>query len=310
MELALMIEGQDGLTWERWKRLARAAEDLGFVGLYRSDHYTNSTPPEDDSLELWVSLTWLATNTKRIEFGPLVSPFSFRHPSITARMASAVDDLSGGRLQLGLGAGWNEREHEMFGLPLLDVRDRMQRFEEGLQVVSKLMKSDQPFSFDGQFYQLKKAIMLPRPARKGGPPVIVGGNGKHRILQLAAKYANEWNGTSQTPQRFRERMKILDEFLVKEGREPSEVRRTAMAGIAFGRSKNEIEKKMQDFRATAEDLDELKAHGRLVGEANDIVDQLGKLAEVGCQRVMLQWLDQDDINGLEALSQSVLPQVM
>src|SRR5512143_629300 len=110
-----MIEGQNGLTWPRWQRLAQAVEELGFAGLYRSDHFTNSEPPDIDALELWVSLTWLASHTQRIDFGPLVSPVSFRHPVQTARMASAVDDLSAGRLVLGLGAGWNVREHELFG---------------------------------------------------------------------------------------------------------------------------------------------------------------------------------------------------
>ena len=109
LEVAIMIEGQNGLNWDRWRRIAGAVEQLGFVGLYRSDHFTNSRPPDTDSLELWVSLTWLAANSKRLEFGPLVSPVSFRHPAMTARMASAVDDLSGGRLNLGLGAGWQAR---------------------------------------------------------------------------------------------------------------------------------------------------------------------------------------------------------
>ena len=106
LEIAIMLEGQNGLNWSHWQRLAEAVEQLGFAGLYRSDHYTNASPPDKDSLELWVSLTWLASHTNRIEFGPLVSPVSFRHPTMTARMATAVDDLSGGRLTLGVGAGW------------------------------------------------------------------------------------------------------------------------------------------------------------------------------------------------------------
>jgi alkanesulfonate monooxygenase SsuD/methylene tetrahydromethanopterin reductase-like flavin-dependent oxidoreductase (luciferase family) len=106
LEIAIMLEGQNGLNWPRWQKLAAAVEDLGFVGLYRSDHFTNADGPDLDSLELWVSLTWLASHTRRIEFGPLVTPFSFRHPAFTARMACAVDDLSGGRLTLGVGAGW------------------------------------------------------------------------------------------------------------------------------------------------------------------------------------------------------------
>lgn len=115
LEIAIMIEGQNGLNWPRWQRIVRLVEDLGFAGLYRSDHYTNASPPDLDSLELWVSLTWLAAHTKRIEFGPLVTPVSFRHPTMTARMAAAVDDLSGGRLTLGVGAGWQEREHTNYG---------------------------------------------------------------------------------------------------------------------------------------------------------------------------------------------------
>ena len=163
LEVALMVEGQDGLNWERWQRLAQAAEDLGFVGLYRSDHFTNGHPPDIDSLELWVSLTWLASHTRRIEFGQLVSPVSFRHPVFTARMASAVDDLSGGRLNLGLGAGWNEREHTMFGFDLLNVDQRFHRFEEGLQVVTGLLQSAEPVTIHGNFYQLREAHLLPRP---------------------------------------------------------------------------------------------------------------------------------------------------
>ena len=113
-DIAIMIEGQNGLTWPRWQRIARTVEDAGFAGLFRSDHYTNARPPDLESLELWTSLTWLAGNTRRIEFGPLVTPFSFREPTMTARMAAAVDDLSEGRLILGLGAGWQEREHHNF----------------------------------------------------------------------------------------------------------------------------------------------------------------------------------------------------
>ncbi len=131
LEIAIMIEGQNGLTWPRWQKIVRLVEDAGFVGLFRSDHFTNSSSPAIELLELWTSLTWLACNTQRIEFGPLVTPFSFRHPVHTARMASAVDDLSNGRLVLGLGAGWNVREHHAFGFDLLEPKARFERFNEG-----------------------------------------------------------------------------------------------------------------------------------------------------------------------------------
>ncbi|MBU4224957.1 MAG: LLM class flavin-dependent oxidoreductase, partial [Chloroflexi bacterium] len=174
LEIAIMIEGQNGLTWPRWQNLARAVEDLGFAGLYRSDHFTNAQPPDKESLELWVSLTWLAAHTRRIEFGPLVSPLSFRHPALTARMAAAVDDLSGGRLTLGLGAGWQEREHHLFGFDLLDMKSRFDRFEEGLQVITSLLHSDEPVTFEGKYFQLRGATLLPRPARRGGPTILIG----------------------------------------------------------------------------------------------------------------------------------------
>ncbi|MER3485833.1 MAG: LLM class F420-dependent oxidoreductase, partial [Chloroflexota bacterium] len=163
IELAIMIEGQDGLNWPRWQRLAKAAENLGFAGLFRSDHFTNASGPHKDALELWASLTWLASHTRRIEFGPLVSPVSFRHPVITAWTAAAVDDLSGGRLRLGLGAGWQEREHRAHGFDLLDLDGRFRRLEEALEVVTRLLRSDTPVSFAGAFYRLEDALLLPRP---------------------------------------------------------------------------------------------------------------------------------------------------
>ena len=159
LEIAVMIEGQNGLNWPRWQRIARLVEDAGFAGLFRSDHFTNGDPPDVESLELWTSLTWLASNTQRIEFGPLVSPFSFRHPVHTARMASAVDDLSQGRLVLGLGAGWNEREHHLFGFDLLEPDARFDRFQEGMEVDTRLLRSDTPVTFEGQYYRLHGATL-------------------------------------------------------------------------------------------------------------------------------------------------------
>src|SRR5581483_8997471 len=172
MEVAIMIEGQNGLNWPRWQRMAGAIEELGFVGLYRSDHITNPGPPDVDSLDLWPSLTWLAGNTSRIQFGSLVSPVSLRHPVFTARQAAAVDDLSGGRLVLGVGAGWVEREHANYGFDLLDLESRFVRFREGLEVISRLLHSDSPTTFQGSFYRLQDAVLLPRPQRTGGPPIL------------------------------------------------------------------------------------------------------------------------------------------
>src|SRR5690242_8449912 len=133
VDISIMIEGQNGLTWPHWKRLVAEVESLGFAGLFRSDHFTNGSPPDKDSLEMMVSLTYLADHTQRIHFGPLVAPVSFRHPTLLARQAAALDDLSGGRMILGVGAGWQEREHQLFGHDLGSMSARMQRLEEALE---------------------------------------------------------------------------------------------------------------------------------------------------------------------------------
>lgn len=306
IEVAIMIEGQDGLNWPRWQRLAGAIEELGFAGLYRSDHYTNASPPDKDSLELWVSLTWLASHTHRIEFGPLVSPVSFRHPTMTARMAAAVDDLSGGRLILGLGAGWQEREHTNYGWDLLDVPARFDRFEEGLEVVSRLLQSETPVEFEGQFYRLKEAILLPRPARVGGPPILIGGNGRKRTLPLVARYAKEWNGVYIGPEEFAERSRLLDILLAENGRRPGDVRRSLMTRCEIGESDGELREKLSGASLSPE---EMRQRGLVVGTATQIVEQLGQFAEAGVQRIMLQWLNLDDLDGLENLALNVLSQI-
>ena len=304
LEIAIMLEGQNGLNWPRWQKLAAAVEDLGFAGLYRSDHFTNADGPVLDSLELWVSLTWLASHTRRIEFGPLVSPFSFRHPAFTARMAGAVDDLSGGRLTLGVGAGWQEREHRHFGFDLLDVQRRFARFEEGLQVISRLLQSDQPATFNGTFYQLQEAVLLPRPRRPGGPPLLIGGNGVQRTLPLVARFAREWNAVFLPAPEFAANNRRLDELLLAAGRKPAEVRRSQMTGCRFGRDQAEL-----NLKLGSQSVADLRRRGVVVGTPTQVVDQLAELAQAGAQRVMLQWLDLDDLDGLEALAHTVLPQV-
>jgi F420-dependent oxidoreductase-like protein len=296
-----MIEGQNGIGWDRWRRLARAAEDGGFAGLYRSDHFTNPDGPILDALELWTSLTWLAGNTERIEFGPLVSPVSFRHPVVTAWQASCVDALAGGRLQLGLGAGWQQREHEAFGFDLLETDFRFVRFREGLEVVTRLLKREGPADFEGRFYRLQGAEILPRSPRPGGPPIVIGGNGPRRTLPLAARYADEWNAVFVTAERFRELSATLDGLLDEAGRPREAVRRTIMTRVILGRTDAEVGAKLGG--ASRDDLDEAV----IAGTANEVAERLAALAEAGAQRVMAQWMEVDDADGLEAFASDVLP---
>lgn len=309
IEVAIMIEGQNGLNWETWKHLVIRVEELGFSGLYRSDHYTNANPPDLDSLELWVSLTWLASHTSRINFGPLVSPVSFRHPTMTARMASAVDDLSNGRLILGLGAGWQEREHSNYGWDLLPIPDRFLRFEEGLTIISKLLKEEEPLSFRGKYYHVNEAVLLPRPQKHFGPPILIGGNGPRYALPLVARYADEWNAFYLSIPEYEQRTVILDELIQKEGRSSAQVRRSLMTGCVFGFSQQDLNQKVIRRTAGKRTPKQLINRDLIVGTANQIVDKLSQWAEAGVDRIMLQWLDLQDIGGLEGLATQVLPQL-
>jgi F420-dependent oxidoreductase-like protein len=304
LDVAIMIEGQDGINWARWRRLVRAVEDLGFAGLYRSDHFTNPTGPNRDALELWSSLTWLADHTSRIEFGPLVSPVSFRHPVITAWTAAAVNDLAGGRLRLGLGAGWQEREHITYGFELLDTDRRFARFEEGLEVITRLLRNEESVSFVGEFYRLHDAGLTPRSTITGVLPIVIGGNGPNRTLPLVARYADEWNAVFVPARRFAELSARLDELVRAAGRSPERVRRTLMTRVIFGRTDAEVSRKLG-----GEPREQLRARGLIVGTPPEIVEQLGSLAEAGVQRVMLQWLEVDDIDSLETLARTILPQL-
>jgi F420-dependent oxidoreductase-like protein len=301
MEIAIMVEGQMGLTWARWQRIVPLVEELGFAGLFRSDHFTNAQPPDSASLELWVSLTWLAANTQRIEFGPLVTPFSFRSPVFTARMGKDVDDLSNGRLVLGIGAGWQAREHEMFGFPLLDVAERFDRFTEGVEITHRLLNAREPVSFDGAHYHLREAHLLPPSQRPGGPRLLIGGNGEKRTLPLVAKYAGEWNAVLIPPSRFIELNGLLDELLRAEGRAADAVRRSLMTGLIFGRDDAALRANLY-----GRDLAKERTRGIVAGTPSAVRDQLAALAEAGVERVMLQWLDLDDTAGLEDFARAVL----
>ncbi len=272
IEIALMIEGQDGLNWDRWRKIAQVAEDAGYVGLYRSDHFTNPQGPYKDSLECWTSLTWLASHSSRVEFGALVSPVSFHHPSNLVRRAAAVDDLSGGRLWLGLGAGWQEREHTNYGFVLGSVAERMARFREAVHIIAHLLRSDEPLTFRGTYYSLHEAVLLPRPARR--TPIVIGGSGRRVTLPLAARYADEWNIAFRTPEQFRDLSAHLDLLLDGEGRPRSAVRRTLMTRLDYARHEQ-------------------------------VREQVEAFAAAGVQRLMLQWLDLDDVKGMAALGRAL-----
>jgi F420-dependent oxidoreductase-like protein len=306
IEISIMIEGQNGLNWKRWQNIVSVVEACGYAGLYRSDHYTNASPPDLDSLECWVSLTWLATHTERLRFGPLVTPISFRHPTHTARMAAAVDDLSGGRLTLGIGAGWQEREHTNYGWELLPPKERLTRLEEGLEVITQLLGSNAPVNFRGRYYHIHDGILLPHPKRPGGPLILIGGNGARRTLPLVARYAQVWNAVLIPPDELAPLNAKLDEYLKIESRQPAEVRRTLMTGCVFGTSHEDLQQKVSLRTHGQRTFADLRKRGTIIGTADEIVEQCRQLARIGIQEVMLQWLDLDDTHGLEAMADGIL----
>jgi len=312
MKVGIMIEGQEGLTWERWFRLAQAAEELGYESLCRSDHLTGlGGASKRPSLETWTSLTALATRTKRIRFGPLVSPLTFYHPAILAKMAAAVDDLSGGRLDLGLGAGWNEHEHTMFGVPFLTLKERLDRLEAGARLIRSL-EQGQPVTLKQPHFPLEKAESFPLPP-KGRYRIVIGGRGEKRTLKIVAEFADEWNVTRVDLPGFTKRRQVLAEHCLAFGREPESIARSLMVPCAIGRDASEVAKRIASMRATFPALpaDEAGWHAAsfLAGSPERIIADLKAWKQAGLQRVMLQTLDQEDIPGLELFAREVMPKL-
>ncbi len=303
IRIGLMFEGQWGLTWARWRKLLDAAESLGFDCVFRSDHFTIG-PPDEDSLETFISLTYAADHTRRIEFGPLVAPTTFRHPALTARMAAQIDDLSSGRFVLGLGTGWHEREHRQFGIPFPDIPTRYAMFEDALEITTRLFSTDSPVSYAGKHFSLDEAVLLPRPARAGGPPILIGGNGMKKTLPLAARYADEWNGVYLTATDYAQRIARLNELLDEIGRPRTAVRRSMMTQCIIGSTDAEVQRKLGD---SPEAADKLLEWNRVVGTPAQVIDQLGRYADAGLQRIMLMMRDQEDMAAIELLASAVLP---
>jgi alkanesulfonate monooxygenase SsuD/methylene tetrahydromethanopterin reductase-like flavin-dependent oxidoreductase (luciferase family) len=310
MRVAIMIEGQEGLTWDRWFRLARAAEDLGYDALCRSDHLTGLFgEARRPSLETWASLADLATRTRRIRFGPMVSPLTFYHPALLAKMATAVDLLSGGRLDLGIGAGWNQYEHAMFGVPFPPVRERMDRLECGARLI-RALGAGEPVTLGQPHFPLDRAQSYPLPAH-GRLRLVVGGRGEKRTLRIAAEFADEWNVTRVDPAGFRAKREVLAGHCAAVRRDPETITRSLMIPLALGRDGADVARRIAAARAVFPALpeDERGWHAAhfLAGSPETVTAALGDWAAAGVQRVLLQMLDQEDIAALELCARTVMP---
>src|SRR5690606_33511122 len=227
MKLGVMIEGQEGLNWERWQRIVEAADRLGFDSVWRSDHlYSVMGRYERETVALIPSLTAVALWSQRLIFGQLVSPVSFRHPVHLAYDAAALDRLSNGRYTFGIGAGWNESEHRAFGFPLPPLKERMDRFEEALKVIT-LLWSGERGDFKGEHYQLDMAQAAFTPAG-GKARILIGGSGEKRTLRLVAEYADEWNATATPPEEYERKVEVLAQHCRAAGRDIDQIERSMM----------------------------------------------------------------------------------
>lgn len=314
MQIGLMVEGQNGLTWERWSHILALAERLGFPTIFRSDHYFIGQ--QQDSLEAYLSFVMAASKTKTIRFGPLVSPITFRSPVDLARMAAQIDLLSGGRFVMGLGAGWNAAEHKAYGIPFPSVGERFDRLEEGLKVIQALWGPG-PASYTGIHYQIEGADCLPKPAA-GRPPILIGGSGEKRTLKVVARYADEWNAVNLSADDYAKKTAVLERHCADEGRDPATIRRSMMAFAVIGPTSADLdratERMMKMWGApSSSSLEQyregLKARGMIVGGAQDVIDALGAYAERGLQEVQLQHFNFDDDSVPEFLAADVMRQV-
>lgn len=318
MQLGVMIEGQEGLNWERWQHLIDYVEQLGFESLWRSDHFFSLMGQSDrDALETWTSLVELAGRSRRLRFGPLVCSMTFRHPALLARMAAAVDQRSGGRLVLGVGAGWNVPEHEAFGLPFPPLKQRMDDLEEGIELI-KALWSGERVSYDGKRFRLKDAQMRPAPLQRPHPPLLVGGGGERRTLRIVARHADEWNAVGLTPEAYRAKTAVLEQHCAAVGRDPATIKRSMMCGFIVGRDDAELRRRVEALQRVltpmaAQPADAVPAavrqRGWLVGTPQEVTAQLQGLAEAGVERVMLQHHNQTDDEVLALIATEVMPAV-
>jgi F420-dependent oxidoreductase-like protein len=316
MKLGVMIEAQEGLNWERWRRIVDSADRLGFESVWRSDHlYSVMGRHERETLALAPSLTAVALWSERLVFGQLVSPVSFREPVHLAYEAAALDRLSNGRYVFGIGAGWNESEHRAFGFRLPPLKERFDRLEEALKLIT-LLWSGERVDFDGTYYQLDmaQAALTPENGRAG---MLIGGGGERRTLRLVAEYADEWNITPTTPDDYNRKVEVLEGHCRDIGRDPAEIQRSIMLSHVIGRDEQELHERARKLMAITgregqdaeQVLQAMRERGLLVGTPDEVVELIHQRASQGIQRIMLQTLDMDDIPVLELIAAEIMPRV-
>jgi F420-dependent oxidoreductase-like protein len=309
VRVALMIEGQEGVTWEQWLAIARACEDAGIDALFRSDHYISFFRPQQaGSLDAWTTLAGIAAVTTKLRLGTLVSPVTFRHPSLLARAAVTVDHISGGRVEIGIGGGWNVAEHEAFGFPFPETPERMELLAEQIEILHREL-TEERFDFEGAHYTLEDSQALPKPVQKPRPPIVVGGSGKRGTAIPAARFADEYNTPFVSPEEFAARRDRVCAACEELGRDPGSLVYSTMTTCTIG---DDNARRLYELRSPQDDFDTWRAKARattLIGSVDEIAARLREYEQAGCERVMLQHLLHDDVETIGVIGRELAPAV-
>jgi F420-dependent oxidoreductase-like protein len=305
MQLRIFTEPQEGADYGTLLSVARATEELGFDAFFRSDHYLAMDGPGlPGPTDAWITLAALARQTSRIRLGTLMSPVTFRLPGPLAITVAQVDQMSGGRAELGLGTGWFDAEHTAYGIPFPPLAERFGRLAEQLEIITGLWETEQggTFSFSGSYYTLTGSPALPKPAQRPRPPVIVGGGGERRTPRLAARFADEYNCPFASIEDSAAAFGRVRQACREAGRDPGSLVYSAAQTVVCGRDDAEVNRRAKAIGYQPEDLP-------LTGTPAQIVDKLGRFAAAGATRVYLQILDLHDLGHLELIAAEVMPQV-
>jgi F420-dependent oxidoreductase-like protein len=309
MRLRIFTEPQQGASYATLRRVAKATEDLGFDAFFRSDHYLRmgSVSGEPGPSDAWTTLAGLAVETSRIRLGTLVTSATFRYPGPLAIAVAGIDEMSGGRVELGIGAGWYEGEHSAYGIPFPPLRERFDRLEEQLEIITGLWgtPAGEKFSYQGTYYQVADSPALPKPVQSPRPPVIIGGHGPRRTPMLGARYADEFNIAFSDVDDVAAQFGRVRSACGEIGRDPGSLVYSAAQVVCCGKDEATVSRRAA---AIGRDPADLRASG-LAGSPAEIVDKLGTFADAGAQTLYLQVLDLEDLDHLSDIAAEVLPQV-
>jgi alkanesulfonate monooxygenase SsuD/methylene tetrahydromethanopterin reductase-like flavin-dependent oxidoreductase (luciferase family) len=315
VEVTVMIEGQEDVTWEDWLAIATCCEECGIGTLFRSDHYLSvEDKRERGSLDAWSTIAALGAVTSGLRLGTMVSPTTFRHPSVLAKLAVSADHISGGRVELGIGAGWWDREHEAYGFDLPPVGPRIDAMEEQARIIRGQFAPG-PFSFVGEHYGVDDLDALPKPVQSPRLPIIFGGSGGPRSLRLAVELADEYNTVLFGPEELRELRAKLDAECERQDRDPASLPLSVMTGWIVADTREEVldrAARLASWRGEEGDGEAFIAaqpDAWITGTVEEALERLGALAEAGCARVMAQHLLHRDLEAISTIGRRVNPQL-